>query len=125
MVIASGLAGFFLERLCAAVFGPRVPVLPFLLLAVAWWLPMFSLSWRLWLGGLAGLVMDIFGGQTFGVSILVMVVAALLAEAFRSIISARDGGLGHVSVSAALAVSALLLMPIVEAMIGYAQRFFS
>ncbi|MEK7099279.1 MAG: hypothetical protein AAB916_02080 [Patescibacteria group bacterium] len=116
------LAAFFSEYLYAAAFGPRVPVPPLALIATAWWLPMFPLSWRLWIGGTVGMLMDTFGAGPFGVSILVMLIAALLTELFRSIIAARNGGIGHISIALALLVSALLLMPIGEAAIGYAQR---
>ena len=124
-VTTAVLAAFFSEYLYAAAFGPRVPVPPLVLVATAWWLPMFPLSWRLWIGGMVGMLMDTFGAGPFGTAIFVVMGIALLTELFRSLISARNGSVGHISIAGALVMSALILMPITRAGIGYGHRLFS
>ncbi|TSD04483.1 MAG: hypothetical protein Greene071436_134 [Parcubacteria group bacterium Greene0714_36] len=116
---------FFLERLFGAVFGGYGFVPPLVLFTAAGGLPLFSLSWRLWLAGGIGFLMDIFGGQTFGVSVFVLLIGALLVEIFHSLISAREWGVGRASVAVALAVCLLVLFPVAEKGIAALARLFS
>lgn len=107
-------AAFFLEYLFAAIVGGYMPVPPLVLFTAAWWLPIFPLSGRLWLAGGIGFLIDVFGGYTPGISIPILLAAALLVEIFRSVISARDWSVGHATLSTALAVSLLILFPAIE-----------
>lgn len=125
LCIATVLGAFFLERLFAEIAGPRVPVLPLVLLAAIVWFPALPFSWRLWTAGFTGLVTDAFGAAPFGTTIIALLITGLLAEILRSIVAARDRGWGHASVSAGLALAVFALRPIAGAVIQYAARLLS
>ena len=123
--LATVLGAFFLEHALAALGGPRLPVMPLVLVVVALWLPVLPLAWRLWLAGLTGLLMDAFGRSPFGASIITLLIASLIAEILRSVVTARDRSWGHASVSGGLVCSALLLRPLAAAVIVYTARLLA
>lgn len=116
--LASIPAAFFLERLLAALPGPRIPA-PLTLVAAVVWLPVLPFFPRLFLAGAAGFIIDTFGEAPFGVFLLAFFCITLAAEVFRSLVSVRNWSIGHISVSSVLAVSSLLLVPLLEVLIAH------
>lgn len=116
------LGAFFLERVFAALLGPKMLVPPLILLAVAASFPVLPLPWRLWIAGMTGLIIDAFGYTPFGATVIALLVTALAAEAIRSIVAVRSYGWGHATVSVGLALSVLALRPIAGAAIRYIAR---
>lgn len=111
-------AGIFLERMLVAFFGARFPVPPLTLFAAAAWMPVLPLSRRLWLAGGVGFVMDTLGALPFGTWLVLMLSAALLAEFFLRLVSARESAIAHIGVSSALAASMLLLSSLAQASVA-------